>query len=142
MWYKDGLSFKCTGCSHCCTGSPGVVWLEKKDLSNISSFLKISEQAFINSYTRQIGNRLSLKELLPYYDCIFLKDKKCFIYPVRPLQCRTYPFWPHILKDPKKWNEEASRCPGINSNNILISFEEIEKKLKEEREVNYEYGST
>ena len=27
--------------------------------------------------------------------CVFLtKTKKCSIYPVRPLQCLTYPFWP------------------------------------------------
>ena len=39
------------------------------------------------------------------YDCVFLKEdpergrKTCSIYPVRPLQCRTWPFWPENLAE-------------------------------------------
>ncbi len=47
-------------------------------------------------------------------NCIFLKDSKlCTIYPVRPVQCSTYPWWPELLTD-AAWHDEATRCEGIN----------------------------
>ena len=40
--------------------------------------------------------------------CIFLNPiGQCSIYDVRPIQCRTYPFWPSILKNKQTWEEEA-----------------------------------
>ena len=40
--------------------------------------------------------------------CIFLNPiGQCNIYDVRPIQCRTYPFWPSILKNKQTWEEEA-----------------------------------
>lgn len=46
--------------------------------------------------------------------CIFLKDSKlCSIYQVRPVQCSTYPWWPELLTD-AAWEDEATRCEGIN----------------------------
>ena len=40
--------------------------------------------------------------------CTFLNPiGQCSIYDVRPIQCRTYPFWPSILKNKQTWEEEA-----------------------------------
>lgn len=40
--------------------------------------------------------------------CVFLDPfGKCSIYPVRPIQCRTYPFWPSLLEDRETWESEA-----------------------------------
>eukprot|EP00613_Pedinella_sp_CCMP2098_P066871 CAMPEP_0171980084 /NCGR_PEP_ID=MMETSP0993-20121228/259757_1 /TAXON_ID=483369 /ORGANISM="non described non described, Strain CCMP2098" /LENGTH=393 /DNA_ID=CAMNT_0012632261 /DNA_START=51 /DNA_END=1232 /DNA_ORIENTATION=- len=40
--------------------------------------------------------------------CVFLDPLgKCSIYEVRPLQCRTYPFWPSLLEDAEAWSAEA-----------------------------------
>ena len=40
--------------------------------------------------------------------CIFLNPiGQCSIYDVRPIQCRTYPFWPSILKNKQTWEDEA-----------------------------------
>ncbi len=41
--------------------------------------------------------------------CIFLdrSSNKCGIYDVRPVQCRTYPFWPSLLESPDDWFGEA-----------------------------------
>ena len=43
--------------------------------------------------------------------CIFLGDdgKMCTIYEARPVQCRTYPFWPNIMQSKEKWDEECRR---------------------------------
>jgi len=40
--------------------------------------------------------------------CTFLNPiGQCSIYDVRPIQCRTYPFWPSIVKNKQTWEEEA-----------------------------------
>jgi len=39
-----------------------------------------------------LATTLSLKEK-HNHDCIFLESTGCRVYPARPAQCRTYPFW-------------------------------------------------
>ena len=40
--------------------------------------------------------------------CIFLDPAgQCTIYDARPVQCRTYPFWPSLLDSLEDWNDEA-----------------------------------
>lgn len=113
-WYKDGLRFKCTGCGQCCTGSPGHVWVNDEEIAALADHLQISIEGFIKLYTRRIGNRRSLKEHPKNYDCVFLKERKCLVYSVRPQQCRTYPWWPENLATRKAWEEEKQRCEGID----------------------------
>ena len=46
--------------------------------------------------------------------CIFLgKDNGCKVYEARPVQCRTYPFWPEVVNSRTSWTREAKRCEGI-----------------------------
>ncbi|MDF2550100.1 MAG: hypothetical protein K0S07_1167 [Chlamydiales bacterium] len=125
-WYKKGLNFKCTGCGACCTKTPGYIWVSKEEIEKIATFLKISLEEFASKYLRSIGNKLSLKELPVTYDCIFLKENRCSIYPVRPVQCGTYPFWPTILESEKNWQDESGYCEGICSSSPLVPFERIE----------------
>ncbi len=51
--------------------------------------------------------------------------KQCAIYPVRPSQCRSWPFWPENILSPEDWQNTAVKCPGINTGK-LYTFEEIE----------------
>lgn len=41
--------------------------------------------------------------------CIFLAEdgKRCTIYEVRPVQCRTYPYWTHLISSKERWVGEA-----------------------------------
>jgi uncharacterized protein len=54
-------------------------------------------------------------------DCIFLDRKKirgkavCSLYDVRPLQCRTWPFWAENLEHRNAWDAAGKSCPGINT---------------------------
>jgi Fe-S-cluster containining protein len=54
-------------------------------------------------------------------DCIFLdrasKPGKalCSLYDLRPMQCRTWPFWSQNLENPEAWAAAGKECPGINS---------------------------
>ncbi len=121
VWYSQGLRFSCTQCGHCCTGAPGYVWFTDEEAQAIASYLKISPGVFHRRYAHQIHNRWSLNEQETEhgYDCVFLvrdekSQAKCRIYPVRPTQCRTWPFWDENLKSPASWRRAAKTCPGID----------------------------
>ena len=130
VWYKQGLKFGCTGCGKCCTGSPGYVWIDEKDIATMAKFLNISPELFVQRYTRSIGGRLSLREDARNYDCIFLKGKACQIYEARPKQCKTFPWWPEQLESEASWKEAAERCEGINHPDApLVAFGEIQHQV-------------
>ncbi len=110
-WYREGLSFSCTRCGDCCTGAPGYVWVEQEEIEELAKFLGLSPGKFGERYLRKVGRRYSLLEK-PGGDCIFF-DKGCTVYPARPVQCRTFPFWRSHLKSQRAWDEIAGECPGI-----------------------------
>lgn len=124
-WYSNGLKFECTKCGKCCTGSPGYVWLTIPEIYRIAEFLGIRDHELVRDYVRKVGERLSLIEK-PNGECIFYEDG-CKIYPVRPTQCRTFPFWPEALQSPAAWEEYARDCEGMNQGK-LYTLEEIEKE--------------
>ena len=131
-WYKDGLNFKCTQCGNCCTGPPGYVWVSSEEIRRISEFTGMAVKAMNKKHLRRVFTRYSLTERANG-DCIFLKNedgkRMCSIYPVRPLQCRTYPFWTVNLSSHREWDDVASGCPGMNSGKHH-TYEEIETVRK------------
>lgn len=97
----------------------------------MAQYLNLSVADFGKKYLRKVGGRYSLLEDAKNFDCVFLKEKKCTIYPVRPTQCRTYPWWPCQLKSEKEWVEAADFCEGINHPDAeTIPFEKIEEQRK------------
>jgi len=123
-WYAEGLHFDCLQCGQCCGGAPGCVYVSEEDLRIIADYLNMPVEDFTAQCLRKIRRGFSLIERAGG-DCIMLQDKKCRIYPVRPTQCRTWPFWPSNLAGPRAWQRAARRCPGIGSG-PLHTFEEIE----------------
>lgn len=118
-WYEDGLRFECTQCGNCCTGAPGYVFVTKKETELISDFLQSRGRSLGDEHIRRVGRRRSLTEDKASGDCCFLEltpdgKRTCGIYPVRPLQCRTWPFWDGNLASADTWEEAASDCPGMN----------------------------
>jgi Fe-S-cluster containining protein len=129
-WYKDGLKFQCTECGKCCTGAPGYVWVTKEEMSAIAMFLNVSIELFKRKYVRQRDNRYALVEKKSENNaCIFLKNKKCAVYQVRPAQCRTYPWWRENLNSKESWDLAAQSCEGINDEASLVPYDQIEKSL-------------
>jgi len=126
-WYKDGLRFECRRCGKCCGGEPGFVWVTGEDIRNIAAALGISAEEVSRRYVRRIGARLSLREKANG-DCVMLQEHRCTIYHVRPVQCRTFPFWPSNLTSREAWDEVAAKCPGAGSGK-LRSIQEIEDAL-------------
>ncbi len=135
-WYKRGLNFKCTECGKCCSGSPGYTWACEDEIVAMAEFLNISLEEFGKKYLRKVGSRFALLERAGNYDCIFLKDNKCQIYPVRPTQCRTFPWWLQNLTSEQAWQKAAADCEGIDKGDELVPCDEIEENLT--RQMEYE----
>ncbi len=145
-WYGDGLQFTCSQCGNCCTGGPGYVWISRGEIALLAEHLKVTPETIVEQYCRKVDGKFSLKEHRTpagLYDCVFLKEKKvpveganggetimqtiraCTVYPVRPLQCRTWPFWPENLATEQAWNRSAKRCHGMNAPGRTFSRNQI-----------------
>ncbi|MBI3861843.1 MAG: YkgJ family cysteine cluster protein [Planctomycetia bacterium] len=125
-WYKDGLRFQCTQCGNCCSGPEGYVWVNDEELVQIAGFLGKPLDEVKTEHARRVGNRVSLKEFANG-DCTFLhtKERRCTIYPVRPQQCRTWPFWNSNISSPRAWKGVEHVCPGAGHGQ-LYTLEQIE----------------
>ena len=121
-WYREGLPFTCTQCGLCCR-IEGYVWMSPTEITRTAEFLGLDEEEFGARYLRRIGRRWSLTEKNGH-DCVFW-DQGCEIYPVRPTQCRTFPFWPENLESIETWSEVVEECPGSGTGRVY-SLEEIE----------------
>jgi len=129
VWYKDGLRFKCTGCGNCCTGVPGAVWVTEEELQAIADYTGKSIGEVRLFYTRLIAGRVSLTEYANG-DCTFFDGatRRCTIYPVRPSQCRTWPFWAGNVESPEAWTQTQANCPGAGRGDF-VPLEEILRRL-------------
>jgi Fe-S-cluster containining protein len=128
-WYQDGLRFRCTRCGHCCTGAPGFVWVGADEIAAIAAYRGESVQEVTAVYTRPFEGERSLREKANG-DCVFFdRTAGCTIYPVRPPQCRTWPFWESNVGTPETWKQTCAICPGSGQGE-LISAEEITRRLK------------
>ena len=120
-WYAAGLTFACTQCGNCCTGAPGYVWFDAEEAEAIAAHLQLDVDAFRGRYARQTFGRWTLDErrnAQGQYDCVFLVRREqvpaaCRVYPVRPRQCLSWPFWPENLRSASAWRRASSTCPGM-----------------------------
>ena len=127
-WYQNGLRFRCTRCGACCTGASGYVWVNEEELAAIADYRKEPVQQVVGLYTRAAHRGRSLREKADG-DCVFFDRKEgCTIYPVRPRQCRTWPFWESNVRTPEAWRRTCEVCPGSGQGE-LISVEEITHRI-------------
>jgi Fe-S-cluster containining protein len=128
-WYHQGLSFTCTRCGACCTGAPGFVWVSAEEQDAIADFLGEDRERFRAIYTRRLDRGISLRERANN-DCVFYDaEAGCTVYPVRPRQCRTWPFWASNVSSPEAWKRTCEVCPGSGKGE-LIPVEEITRRAK------------
>jgi Fe-S-cluster containining protein len=128
-WYKDGLRFTCTRCGHCCTGEPGYVWVNEEELQALAEFRGEPVEETRERYTRWTSRGRTLREKTNG-DCVFYdRHAGCTVYPVRPAQCRTWPFWESNLATQEDWEHTCKVCPGSGQGE-LIPVEEITRRVK------------
>jgi len=131
LWYADGLRFGCTRCGRCCGGAPGHIWVDEQERERIAAFLMLPLRQFAARYCRRVWWRISLREQ-ENGDCILLGPQGCTIYPVRPAQCASFPFWAHVLQSRQRWEALKRRCPGVGQGR-LYRREEIQRITAGER---------
>ncbi len=108
----DALRFRCIdGCTNCCD-QRGFVYLTAADLKRAAEFLGMSARAFERRYVYRTKHLLRLRKPRNS-QCPFLAGNGCGIHPVKPAQCRAFPFWPELVGDRRAWEEVSAYCPGI-----------------------------
>lgn len=127
-WYKDGLRFTCTQCGDCCTGEPGYVWVTDDEIRRIAEYRGISLGEMRINHIKLALGRVSLREFANG-DCTFLDGatRRCTIYPVRPAQCQTWPFWNSNLETEEAWQHVTQVCPGAGCGE-LVQLEQIQAR--------------
>jgi Fe-S-cluster containining protein len=129
VWYSDGLRFSCTRCGHCCTGAPGFVWVNDEEIAAIAAHRGESVEEATGLYTYIAPRGRTLRESAGG-DCVFYdREQGCTVYPVRPRQCRTWPFWHSNVVSEEAWQQTCKVCPGSGKGD-LISVEEILERVK------------
>ena len=114
------MRFSCQpGCTKCCTRR-GWVYLTEEDLARAAEYLQMSTAAFERAYVVRFRHLLRLrKPPRSKNGCHFLEAGGCAIHPVKPTQCRTYPFWPSLVNSRYAWKLEALFCPGIGKGGLV-----------------------
>ena len=133
-WYSKGLRFSCTRCGNCCRnhGAYAYVYLAEADVSAIARHLELDRATFLSRYCQEEDGWVTLRMDTPA--CPFLGDgNACAIYPVRPKQCATWPFWRENLVRTTWEGEVTADCPGIGKGE-LHPREEIERVARETAE--------
>jgi hypothetical protein len=130
MWFeREGLCFTCTGCGDCCR-RPGYVFLEDGDEERLAAHLEIDVEELRRRYLTRVHGEWVL-EVLEGQECVFLDGDACGVYGGRPTQCRTYPFWPEVVADPRSWDEEREHCPGIDHGSQIFDEDDVLRRLFE-----------
>lgn len=99
---------------HCCKVKGGFVFLTYDDAAKLEKHTGLPRRSF-----SQVGvftsTRFSNKPISARFmdGCRFLENGKCTVYEARPVQCRTFPYWPENVASPEKWYGLAAECPGI-----------------------------
>jgi Fe-S-cluster containining protein len=94
--FDDSKCFECGG--KCCTGASGDIWVNKDEISALSSALEMDSETFKQTYLKKVFYKYSIREYKTSqfgYVCVFFDTelKQCQVYENRPKQCRTFPFW-------------------------------------------------
>lgn len=119
---RHHFRFECqSGCINCCT-QPGEVYLTEDDIPRIAAYLDQTQQEFRERYCVKGVDGLRLANP-PDVSCLFLRENGCSIHEVKPLQCRTFPFWPEHVRNKRSWKKLSQYCPGIGVGEVLPKTE-------------------
>ncbi len=116
------LNYDCSKCRNCCIEYSAS--FEEEELSQVASFLNMTEEEFRDKYIENTFGGFELKAT----PCCFLKENgTCEIEACKPESCRSYPFTdkPERLLSLSSIVNSASICPVV--------FEMLERLKQEYR---------
>lgn len=97
--------------------------MTSRRVRQIANFLDTTVESFRKRFVTRDEDGDVVLRLRSNGDCVFWNEG-CAIYPVRPRQCRTFPFWKETLQSPSAWAEQREFCHGIDQGK-LYSLDEI-----------------
>ena len=138
--YPRNVRFKCERCALCCGDTKSKVRsilllrleaerISQKTLKSVEDFAEKIEG--FEPYVYRMKKTNDGK-------CMFLKDKSCDIYQIRPLICMFYPFELKEAESNKHIFAYTDECPAIGKGPKLKRgyFERLFKKIMKAMEEN------
>ena len=116
--FRKTIHFHCIPCGKCCLskGDYGYVYLTREDRRKLARHLGLSTRQLIRRYCNRNGDDYYFKDSRER--CVFLENNRCAIYPARPHQCKTWPFWKENL-NPDGWRTGVMPfCPGARVTDV------------------------
>ena len=124
----QGRRFSCTQCGNCCV-KDGLVYVHPSEVETMAKHLDISVGSFWAKFKVRYDSS-SEQPVLEAKDglgCPLLSEtRRCRVHEVKPMQCRSFPFWSDLLEDETAWDYAKQDCPGMDaSEGRLYSTAEI-----------------
>lgn len=121
--------FRCEpGCTACCTND-GDVYLTAEDVERLAVHFAVTREEFERAYCETVAGELRLT-IPEERGCHFLLDGACAVHEAKPVQCRTFPFWPENVKSKRVWKRLSRYCPGVGVGQIL-PLDEVRRQAQE-----------
>lgn len=118
--------FQCQQCGDCCAGRGGI-FVRPEEVTAIAAHLEMDEEEFCGRFleSSSLGTRLAIADGV----CVFLKDNRCGVHPVKPFICRQWPYLPALLVDEEEFEAAKGACPGLDPEGKHEDFVEESRQL-------------
>lgn len=127
-FFDQGLRFRCQQCGDCCVGEHGTIYVSAPEIEAIAACLRMPVDGFTTRYLYPYKDSYSIKED-DQGRCLFYEEG-CAIYNIRPMQCRTYPFWFSTLRSEERWRRVGRQCPGIGRGRLYTKSELLDMLVR------------
>ena len=132
--YPRNVRYFCMKCATCCgdteTRDRHILLLKPEAERIVDATAKRVEE-FAHKLEGHAPYVYEMMKTVNEGKCVFLKNKRCTIYALRPLVCRFYPFELKTAEAGKHEFFYTSECRGIGAGNQLTEeyFENLLKQL-------------
>jgi Fe-S-cluster containining protein len=105
--------------------------MSPEEVAAAADYVNLTAPEFIETYAESKLDSPTKQDDIPWIlvknqetegekGCVFLDNETnfCKIYPVRPIQCSTYPFWTNIIESEYHWNTEVRRADDDLSSSL------------------------
>lgn len=95
------------------------MYVNARERHALADHLELSLGAFNRRYTRSEDDG---SRVLRFVEgrCIFLVDGLCSVHELKPVQCRTWPFWEELLVSREVYEREVRAfCPGSRTGPVV-----------------------
>ncbi len=141
-WWQKGLPFACTRSGRCChqRGEVAYVYVNYRERQRLAAHLGLEVADFNRQYTRSEDDGARTL-LFRQGHCIFLQERMCQVHEAKPVQCRTWPFWPELLHSEDAYQSQVREfCPGSRPRpgTPVVDAAEIARQMEQTEQALWE----